>query len=375
MTFAEELTRIERTGIAECIESMDSADVRRALHAERLTPRDLAALLSPAAEEMLDAIGQRARTLTMRHFGKAVQLYAPMYLSNECENDCAYCGFSASNEVVRTTLDDAQVLAEATLLRERGFRHILLLTGESLRAVDEARLARVVEMLRPMFASISIEVFPMAEDGYRAMVAAGVDGLTVYQETYDRDLYASLHPRGQKSDYDFRLLAPERGAAAGMRRVGIGCLLGLADFRRDVFVTALHAAYLARHHWRTHLTVSFPRLRDAGSGFAAPAPVTDAQLATAICATRLYLPRAGLVLSTRESAALRDALLPFGITQMSAGSCTRPGGYLRPHDNPIEEQFSIGDHRTAEEVFSAIRSAGYDPAYKDWDAELSGGVR
>jgi len=375
VTFADELARIERSNAAAIIDSATPADVRRALATERLTERDLAALLSPAAEQMLDEIGGRARETTLRHFGRTIGLYAPLYLSNECENECAYCGFSAANRVPRATLSEAEAVAEAEVLRDRGFRHVLLLTGESPRALDEARLARIVALLRPMFASVSIEVFPMAEDGYRTMVAAGVDGLTLYQETYDRATYARLHRSGRKSDFDARLLAPERGAAAGMRRVGIGCLLGLADFRRDIFCAALHAAWLSRRYWRTHITVSFPRLRHAEGGFAAAAPVTDRQLALAICATRIFLPRAGLVLSTRETSALRDTLLPFGITQMSAGSCTRPGGYLHPEEAANEAQFSVEDHRTAEEVFAAIRSAGYDPAYKDWDAELAGGAR
>lgn len=375
MSFAEEMSRFDGSRVSELIHSMSSADVRRALGTQRKTFRDLAALLSPAAEEMLDEIAAQAQADTLRHFGRAVQLYSPLYLSNECDNDCAYCGFSAANSALRSTLSDEEIVTEARALRAKGFHHILLLTGEAPRAIDKDRLAEVVRLLRPLFASISIEVFPMNENGYKTMVASGVDGLVIYQETYDKNTYLELHRSGRKRDYAFRLDAPEAGAAAGMRRVGIGCLLGLSDFRRDMFFTALHAAYLTRNFWRTQVTVSFPRIRQARSDYSPKYPVSDRQLALSICAMRLFLPRAGLLLSTRENPRLRDALLPIGITQMSAGSCTQPGGYASAKDNASQSQFEVNDDRSAEEVFAAIRSLGYDPAWKDWDAELSGGAR
>lgn len=366
MSFAEETARADYAEVAAQIAAATEADVRRALCARRVTIHDLAALLSPAAEGLLGQIAARAREETLRHFGKTVQLYAPLYVSNECDNRCVYCGFGAQHRIARVTLGDDEVMREAQALRDRGFRHVLLLTGEAPHAIDPDRLAGIARQLRRLFSSISIEVFPMDEAGYKSMVSAGVDGLTVYQETYDRDTYSAVHPSGRKRDCDFRLGAPERGAAAGMRRVGIGSLMGLSDFRRDVFFTALHGAYLARRFWRTHVTVSFPRLRSAQGGYF---PVADRQLALSICAVRLFLPRAGIVLSTREEPRLRDALLPFGVTQMSAGSCTQPGGYAGT--DAAEAQFEVSDQRTPEEVCAAIRSAGYDPVWKDWDAALS----
>ena len=370
MSFAEQIADLSPAELSALIERSTPDDVRRALASERISADGLLALLSPVAETMLEQIAQRAHEVTRQYFGGTVLLYAPLYLSNECDNGCVYCGFSARNDIERRTLTVDEAVREGESLRARGFRHVLLLTGEAPRAIDAEKLAAIVRRVGPLFDSVSLEVFPMEEAGYETAVAAGVDGLTVYQETYDRDVYAAMHPTGRKRDYDFRLEAPERGAAAGMRRVGVGALLGLADFRADSYLTALHAAYLTRRHWRAHLTVSFPRLRDAEGGFSAPTPVSDRQLVLALCATRLFLPHAGLVLSTREEASLRDRLLPFGITQMSAGSRTQPGGYEEPE--AAGRQFAISDDRTPEEVCAAIRRAGYDPVWKDWDPAFTG---
>lgn len=370
MSFAEQIAAFRPAEVSARIARTTTDDVARALASERVSPDGLLALLSPAAETMLEAIAQRAHEVTRQYFGGTVLLYAPLYLSNECDNGCRYCGFSARNAIERRTLTAEEAVYEGEALRARGFRHVLLLTGEAPRAVDAGKIARIVERVGPLFDSVSLEVFPMDEAGYAAAVAAGVDGLTVYQETYDRDAYAVMHPTGRKRDYDFRLGALERGAAAGMRRLGVGALLGLADFRADSYFTALHGAYLTRRHWRAHVTVSFPRLRAAEGGFSAPVPVSDRQLVLAVCATRLFLPHAGLALSTREEASLRDRLLPFGITQLSAGSRTQPGGYKEPE--AAGRQFSVSDERTPEEVCAAIRRVGYDPVWKDWDPAFSG---
>jgi 2-iminoacetate synthase len=251
------------------------------------------------------------------------------------------------------------------ILHQRGFRHLLLVTGESKKAVDDDYLEAAVHRLRPLFDSISLEIYPMSTDGYRRMVEAGVDGLTLYQETYDRSLYASMHPFGKKRDYAWRLLAPERGGAGGLRRIGIGTLLGLGDFRTEGFFTGLHALYLARHCWRSHLSVSFPRMRPAEGGFTPPHAVSDQDFVQLMCALRLLLPDAGLVLSTRESATLRDHLLPLGVTQMSAGSCTAPGGY--GGDDESTRQFTIDDDRSPAEIAGMIQARGYEAVWKDWD--------
>lgn len=365
MSFSSELGIYPPEELLSRIKDKQTGDVERALSAERLRTEDFMALLSPAAAPFLEQMATKAHNLTRQRFGNTILLYAPLYLSNLCTNGCLYCGFNATNRVPRQTLTLEEIDREALVLHERGFRHILLVTGEAPKAVDNDYLSAVAQRLKLLFSSISIEVYPMSEDGYRQMVQSGVDGLTIYQETYDRSLYAEMHPFGNKRDFEFRLQAPERGGAAGLRRIGIGSLLGLGNFRTEGFYTGLHALYLSRHYWRTHLSVSFPRMRPAEGGFAPLNPVSDREFVQLICALRLLLPDAGLVLSTRESASLRDNLLPLGITQMSAGSCTAPGGYASEEEST--RQFVIDDDRTAGEVELMIRRKGYEAVWKDWD--------
>jgi len=366
MSFQETLDSYDLSEIEARIAAKQPADVKAALAATQLGPDDFMALLSPAAAVYLEPLAQRAHRLTVQRFGKTILMYAPLYLSNECTNGCRYCGFNARNSVPRRTLTFDEIEAEARVLHARGFRHLLLVTGEAPKAADTAYLAAAVTRLRALFSSLSIEVYPMDEAGYRQLIAAGVDGLTLYQETYDRALYAEMHPFGKKRDFDFRLRAPEHAAAAGMRRIGVGALLGLGKFRVEAFCTGLHALHLARRFWRSHLTISFPRMRPADGGFQPLNPVSDRDFVQLICALRLLLPDAGLVMSTRESAQLRDNLLPLGITQMSAGSCTSPGGYTEKDDSG--RQFVIDDDRSPAEVEAMLRQHGYDPVWKDWDA-------
>jgi 2-iminoacetate synthase len=365
MTFLDEISRYDYRTVLRTIEGKTVRDVDRALAADRLRPEEFMSLLSPAAQERLEEMAQRAHRTTVQRFGRNILLYAPLYISNECSNGCRYCGFSAGNKVPRRTLTPEEVETEALVLHNQGFRHLLLVTGELPRAIDTERLAAAVRRIRHLFSSVAIEVWPMEEDGYRQVVAAGVDGLTIYQETYDRELYAEMHPFGRKRDFDWRLLTPERGGTAGMRRVGIGSLLGLGQHRAEGFFVGLHALHLSKHFWRSHVSVSFPRIRPADGGFAPLNPVSDPDFVQLICALRLLLPDAGLVLSTRESARLRDHLIPMGITQMSAGSCTAPGGYATKDEST--QQFAIDDDRTPEEVSRVIRSKGYEAAWKDWD--------
>lgn len=365
MAFGEVLARYQPDEVAAWIEGISSRQVARALAAERLGTEDFAALLSPAAESHLEEMAVRAHALTVQRFGRNIFLYAPLYLSNLCTNSCVYCGFNVHNAIPRRTLSLDEAEVDARVLHGLGFRHVLLLTGEAPGVVGEDYLEAVVRRVRPLFDSVSLEVYPLAEEGYRRMVAAGVDGLTVYQETYDRQRYAALHPAGRKRDFDFRLATAERAGAAGLRRLGVGALLGLAPFRSEAFFVGLHAAHLARHWWRAQVTVAFPRMRPAAGCFEPEEAVSDRHLVQLICAMRLWLPDAGLVLSTRESAALRDNLLPLGITQMSAGSCTAPGGYS--DGSRDGEQFAIDDARTPAEVARRIAERGYEAVWKDWD--------
>ena len=365
MSFKEVIQKYEPLQVIAEIEAMTAADVQRALAAEQLDNRDFMALLSPAAEDFLEEMAQKAHAITLRRFGRTILLYAPIYLSNECHNSCLYCGFSVNNPIPRRTLNLDEIERDARILHGQGFRHILLLTGEAPGKVGNDFIAAAAERIRPLFSSISIEVYPMETEGYKEMVDAGVDGLTVYQETYDPELYQQLHPSGRKRDYNFRLATPERAGEAGLRRIGIGFLLGLGNFRSEAFFAGLHGRYMMHNYWRTLLSVSFPRLRPAEGGFQPPNPVSDRQFVQLICAMRLLLNDAGLVLSTRENAELRDNLLPLGVTQMSAGSCTAPGGY--GEEDSATEQFTIDDDRTPSEIADLLRARGYDPVWKDWD--------
>lgn len=370
MSFLDEISKYDPAQIRDEIAAQSASDVERALTATPLRLENFLALLSPAAAPYLEPMAQRAHELTVQRFGRTMQMYAPLYLSNECTNGCLYCGFNVHNKMPRKTLDFEEMIAEAQVLHDRGFRHLLVVTGEAPQIAGIDYLEAAIKRLRPLFSSLSIEVFPLDQDGYARLIAAGVDGLTVYQETYERGLYAQMHPSGMKRDYDWRLLAPERAASAGMRSIGVGALLGLGDFRVEAFFTALHALYLARHHWRTRISVSFPRMRPADGGFQPLAPVSDRNFVQLLCALRLLIPDAGLVLSTRESSTLRDHLIPLGITQISAGSCTAPGGYATADESG--QQFAIDDDRSVDEVTAMIRSQGYEPVWKDWDVAFVG---
>jgi 2-iminoacetate synthase len=366
MNFETLLDRHPWKQVSESIASAGARDVEAAIHRANPGLRDLAALISPAAEPFLETMARKAQQITWQRFGRVIQMYAPLYLSNECANACIYCGFSRKNKVKRRTLSHEEALAEARLLLDEGFRHILLVAGESPKHVDARSIAAVTEGLQDRFASISIEVQPMSREDYVLLVDHGVDGLVSYQETYDREAYAQYHPSGPKSDFAFRLATAERGGEAGFRRVGIGALLGLSDWRAEGFFLGLHAAFLQKKFWRIHVTISFPRLRPCAGGFTPPHPADDRALVQLICGLRIFLPDCGLVLSTREGGRLREHLMPLGITQMSAGSRTEPGGYSKAGD--AEGQFSVHDERSPQEVAGSVARLGYEPVWKDWDA-------
>lgn len=366
-TAAADLVATDIDALRQLADSAGPADVDRALaRAGRLGRlEDFAALLSPAATSRLEELAAAAHRLTVRRFGRTVRMFAPLYVSNECVSVCTYCGFSAGNEIARRTLTVDEVADEARALASEGFRHVLLVAGEHARVVSKDYLVACVEAVAPMMASVAVEVQVWDVDTYRRLVGAGCDGLVVYQETYERGTYAATHLKGKKRNHDWRLSAPDRGAEAGMRRLGIGALLGLDDdWRRDAIAVAAHARALIRRWWRTEVSVALPRLRPAAGGFEPAVPVSDRDLVQLLCALRLALPDVGITLSTREAAALRDRLVPLGVTSMSAGSHTEPGGYARPSD--AEPQFAISDDRPPAEVAAALRALGYDPVWKDW---------
>ena len=363
-TAAADLLRTDLRHLREVVERARSDDVERALRARRRTLADFAVLLSDAAAGRLEDMAHAAQATTVRRFGRTVRLFAPLYLSNECVSTCTYCGFSAGNDISRRTLSPEEVLAEARALRERGFRHVLLVSGEHARIVSKDYLVECVRVLAPEIPSISVEVQVWDTGTYRQLVDCGCEGLIVYQETYDRDTYGAVHVKGKKRNYDWRLAALDRGAAAGMRRLGLGALLGLhPDWRLEGLAMAAHARAVMRRWWRCEVSASLPRLRPAAGGFEPAAPVGDPELVQLLCALRLFLPDLGLSLSTREAPELRDALLHLGVTQMSAGSHTEPGGYAEATD--AEPQFEVSDTRSPSEVAATLKAAGYDPVWVD----------
>ena len=346
-------------------ERATSADVDRALTAAHPTLTDFAILLSAPAALRLEELARRAHRVTRARFGATVRLFSPLYLSNECVSTCTYCGFSAGNQIARRTLTVDEVRREAEELHRRGFRHILLVAGEHARIISKGYLEECVAAVAPLFAQVSVEVQVWDTDTYRRLAAAGGDGVIVYQEAYDPGTYGQVHLKGKKRNYAWRLAAPDRAAEAGMRRLGIGALLGLhPDWRSEAILVAAHAAALNRRWWRCETSVALPRLRPAAGGYEPVDPVDDASLVQLLCALRVFLPDVGISLSTREPAELRDRLVPLGVTSMSAGSHTEPGGYAEASD--AEPQFEIADTRSPADVAAALRAAGYDPVWKDW---------
>lgn len=365
-TAAADLLAEDLAPLVELAHTAGDARVDRALRARRRSLADAAALLSPAAAGRLEDMARLAHETTVRRFGRTMRLFAPLYLSNECVSVCTYCGFSAGNDIPRRTLAVDEVVAEGRELRRRGFRHLLLVSGEHARIVDRDYLVECVSALAPEVPSISVEVQVWDTATYRRLVEAGCEGLVVYQETYDAATYAEAHVKGKKRNYGWRLAAPDRGAEAGMRRLGIGVLLGLhPDWRADALAVAAHAAALVRRWWRCEVTLSLPRLQPAAGGYEPAAPVGDADFVQLLCALRLLLPDVGLVLSTREAPSLRDALLPLGVTHLSAGSHTEPGGYAVR--SGAGRQFEVSDTRAPADVVAVLRGAGYDPVWKDWE--------
>lgn len=350
------------------IQSATAKDVEQALSSTRLSLNDLSALISPAAEPYLQQMAAKSSEITLTRFGKTTQLYAPVYLSNYCTNRCVYCGFSADNRIKRTclTLDEAE--NEAMILHERGFQHILLVSGEAENAVDVEYMEAIAIRLRDKFAAVSIEIQPMSTEHYRRLFLAGITAVAVYQETYDPVLYKKVHLSGKKSDYDYRLETPARVAEAGMREVGIGALLGLADWRTEGLAIGHHLDWLRKKFWSTAFTVSFPRMRPATGEFEPLQNVSETNLSQLIFALRLFDQDVGLIVSTREEARYRDGMLGLGPTRYSAGSCTAPGGY--GDSSSDSEQFSVGDNRSLDEVSAVIRKKGFDPVCKDWDCSF-----
>ena len=343
-------------------------DVARILRQQTLKTSDFFTLLSPAAEPYLERIAQKAHQLTVHQFGRTILLYTPLYLSNFCNNECLYCGFNSKNKIERKQLTLEEVEKEAKAIAETGLKHILILTGDARKTADLPYLKSCIKILAEYFTSIAIEIYALDEQEYGELIEAGVDTLTIYQETYNETLYGKLHVKGPKKDYRFRLDAPERACKATMRAVNIGALLGLDEWRREAFLTGLHAHYLQDRYPDVEVSISLPRLRPHAGDYQPRCRVSDKNLVQIMLAFRLFMPRAGITISTREAAIFRDNIIRLGVTKMSAGSSTKVGG----HTFAKEEtgQFDISDERTVAEMRTYIQKLGYQPVFKDWQPIL-----
>jgi 2-iminoacetate synthase len=374
---------------------MAFADVFQELM-ERPTPlmQRFARLISVESGDSLECLARRSQAITRRHFGRTMRLFAPLYVSNECVNNCSYCGFSRDAEIFRTTLSVPQVVREAQYLHGLGFRNVLLVAGEHPKFVSDGYLQECLDALKSFMPTLGLEVGPMEDDQYAEIVSHGAEGLVVYQETYHRETYQKLHTAGPKKNFDWRLNCPERAYAGGFRRIGIGALFGLANWRHEAMALCAHLEYLYKHGWKAQFTIAFPRMRPyAGNYEYAPDPqlyLPDRDFVRLICAFRILFPQVGIVVSTRETAALRDAIATLGATHMSAGAKTEPGGYTGAGSDDLHltikgrrveidtksgaekatEQFQIHDTRSPSEIAAMLRHQNLDPVWKDWDESL-----
>lgn len=370
MTFSQmmqSLNPLEK--IEKYSQTQDPDRVLSIVKKDGISYNDLLYLLSDTAKQMLPPIAAQARNLTIQRFGKIIQFYVPIYLSNECNNVCVYCGFNHQTQTNRVTLTLEEVEHQYKTIKDFGFDNVLLLTGEAPDKAGVQYIADCVSLAKNYFTFVGLEVFPMDVEGYSRLVEAGADGLTIYQETYHPEVYRKMHRKGKKTDYHWRLTTPERALEAGFRKIGLGALLGLYDYRYEAAMLAKHIDYLQKKYWKSEITLSFPRLRLMETFKKSPYPVDDKDLIHMICVCRLYFPEVGFILSTRESPDIRDNLIQLCITQMSAGSKTNPGGYT--NCNTLE-QFSASDQRDLNQMMDIVRKKGYEPVLKDWDKVFTG---
>ncbi|GAL63141.1 2-iminoacetate synthase ThiH [Algibacter lectus] len=348
----------------QSIFSKTESDVLRALSNSKRNLEDFKALISPAAKPYLEDMAQLSRALTKKRFGNTIQMYSPMYLSNECQNICTYCGFSMTNKIPRRTLTDAEILKEVAYIKSKGYDHILLVTGEANKTVGVEYIKNALQLIRSHFSNITIEVQPLDQKDYEELIDNGLFAVLVYQETYHRDEYKKHHPKGKKSNFNYRLETPDRLGKAGIHKIGLGALFGLEDWRADSFFTALHLKYLQKTYWKTKYSISFPRLRPHSGGLDPKVEMTDPDLVQLICAFRLLDEDVELSMSTRESEVFRNNIVNLGVTSISAESKTNPGGYAVAPESL--EQFEISDERSTEAVASMLKSKGLEVVWKDW---------
>lgn len=368
MSFTEEIENYSWSTVKEQIYSKTADDVRKALSSNQPNLEDFQALISPAAAPFLEEMAQKSQALTLQRFGKTIQMYAPLYLSNECQNICTYCGFSLDVKIDRKTLSDEEILNEVTVLKSYGYDHVLIVTGEANRTVGVDYFKNAIRLLKPHFSHIAMEVQPLDETDYRELIEEGLNTVLVYQETYHKENYKKHHPKGKKSNFNYRLDTHDRMGRAGIHKMGVGVLIGLEDWRTDSFYAAAHLDYLEKKYWQANYSISFPRLRPCAGGVELKSIMSDRELVQLICAYRIFNQEVELSMSTRESESFRNNIIKLGITSISADSKTDPGGYANPNVNL--EQFEIHDKRSTASFIQAIKDQGYEPVFKGWDKVL-----
>ncbi len=365
MSFADILAGYRDFDFESYFQSVDDDMVLNSIHKRVLDRFDFLNLLSPKAKNHIEILAQKAHEITVANFGYTINLYLPIYISNYCSSDCLYCGFSKKNRIQRRKLSLEEIEKEAKAIAKSGIKHILLLTGESRSVTPLEYLVDAVKILKKEFSFVAIEVYPMSQKDYEVLFHSGVDGLTVYQEVYDKEIYKSVHVSGEKSDYDYRLETPQRGAKAGFRNINIGALFGLGEIRSEAFFSGLHASYLSNRYLECEFGLSLPRINDAEGEFKPNHILDDVIFVQIMSAYRLFLPRVEINISTREDANFRDNLLKICATKFSAGSKTEVGGYTKALTEP---QFEISDKRESDKVIQSIQDMGYEPVYKNWES-------
>ena len=348
-------------------ESSDLNAIESAIYSKNPTIRELALLLSPSAKTFIEQMAQRAKYLTQRYFGKTISLYSPLYLSNYCNGGCVYCGIAADRRADRLVLNNQQLSKEIEELSASGIDEIVLLTGERMPEANVDYLENAIKLSSKKISSVNIEVFPMLENEYRILANAGCTGVTLYQETYDPIVYEKMHRWGDKRDFYNRLNAPERALKGGLRTIGLGALLGLANPVFDMLCLFNHANYILKNFWQSGISISFPRIKPQLGEFRANFPVNELMLSQYIFALRICLPTVPLLLSTRESATIRDGLAGLGISKMSVASKTTVGGYSSNIEKSTE-QFEISDNRDIKMFCNALRRKNLEAVFKNYDS-------
>jgi len=365
MSFYNEIQKYDWEEIKEQIYSKTNTDVEMAFAKKKIDLADFQALISPAGSAYLEQIAKKSMELTQKRFGKCIQMYIPLYISNSCTNTCVYCGFNHKNKFDRKILNTDEIKQEAKAIKKLGFEHVLLVSGEDQLNCGAHYIEKMMEAIQKDFSLISLEAQPLKTKEYESLAKKGLNTVYIYQETYNESNYKTYHPSGKKSNYQYRLETPDRLGKAGVHKIGLGCLLGLEDWRVDTFFTALHLQYLERNYWKSKYSISFPRLRPHTGGFQPNFETSQRDLLQLIGAYRLFNNHVEISLSTRESEKFRDNAMKLGATSFSAGSKTNPGGYSNTDESL--EQFSINDDRSPSDIAKMIQNNAYEVVWKDWD--------